>query len=123
MNRRPVLTALLMVVLTGCAPRLRPLEGRVTPATIPATNLAPGHHQLSFEWEYADPDMNGRGDGAVRVAAPDSARLDFFLAGGLASGAAVLIADSLQIPGGDFVRRLIPPPTLLWATLGRVVLP
>ena len=26
--------------------------------------------------------MSGRGDGVARIAAPDSARLDFFLAGG-----------------------------------------
>jgi hypothetical protein len=29
----------------------------------------------------------------------------------------------LQTPGGDFVRRLIPPPALLWAALGRTALP
>ena len=66
--------------------------------------------------------MSGRGDGAARIAAPDSARLDFFLAGGF-GGAAILIRDSLDAPGGDMVRRFIPPPTLMWAALGRVALP
>ena len=68
--------------------------------------------------------MAGRGEGAARIASPDSARLDFFLAGGFGNGAAVLIGDSLRTPGGDnTARRMVPPPALLWAALGRVALP
>lgn len=67
--------------------------------------------------------MSGRGDGVARVAWPDSARLDFFLAGGFGSGSAILVGDSLQSPGPDMIRRLVPPPPLLWAALGRVALP
>jgi len=68
--------------------------------------------------------MAGRGEGVARVASPDSARLDFFLAGGFGNGAAVLIGDSLRMPGGDnMARRMVPPPALLWAALGRVALP
>lgn len=67
--------------------------------------------------------MTGRGEGVARVAAPDSARIDLFLAGGFGSGAAVLIGDSLRVPGGTMARRFIPPAPLLWATLGRVALP
>jgi hypothetical protein len=67
--------------------------------------------------------MSGRGDGVARVASPDSVRLDFFLAGGFGSGAAILINDSLQAPGPDLIRKLVPPPPLLWAALGRVALP
>jgi hypothetical protein len=78
---------------------------------------------INFDWEYSDPDMSGKGEGVARVAAPDSARLDFFLAGGFMGGAAVLIGDSLQIPVIDIMRRLIPPPTMLWASLGRSVFP
>jgi hypothetical protein len=70
--------------------------------------------------------MNAKGEGVARVAAPDSARLDFFLGGGLgAGGAVILIADTLVTPPGvpDLARRLVPPPPLLWAVLGRVALP
>ena len=50
--------------------------------------------------------MNGRGDGAARIAAPDSARLDFFLAGGFGGGAAVLDRRLAAHAGlGDLVRR------------------
>jgi hypothetical protein len=90
---------------------------------LPHGDLPPGYHQISFEWEYADVDMTGRGDGVARMAFPDSVRLDFFLAGGLAGGGAVMIGDDLDAPGIELVRRLIPPPALLWGSLGRTALP
>jgi hypothetical protein len=111
------------VALAACAPKLRPLPGDIAPQNLPHRELPSGHHQVQFEWEFADPEMAGRGDGVARVSAPDSVRLDFFLAGGFGAGAAVLIRDSLEIPGPDFVRRFIPPPTLLWAAMGRTVMP
>ena len=57
------------------------------------------------------------------MAAPDSARLDLFVAGGLASGGAILLGDTLHLPGSELARRFVPAPPLLWATLGRVALP
>lgn len=107
-------------------PRLSPLVGEIQPAArLPRTGIMPGHSHIVFTWELEDRDMAGRGDGVARVASPDSARLDFFLAGGFGNGAAVLIGDSLRTPsgGGDMVRRMVPPPALLWAALGRVALP
>jgi hypothetical protein len=114
---------LVAAALVACAPRLRPLVGVTAAEQLPDPELPVGHHQVVFEWEFSDPDMTGRGDGVARVASPDSVRLDFFLAGGLGSGAAVLIGDSLEIPGPDFTRRFIPPPVMLWAAMGRTVLP
>jgi hypothetical protein len=110
-------------MLIGCAPRLGPLPGNVDPAMLPRAELPPGHHQVAFEWEYSDVDMVGRGEGVARIAFPDSVRLDFFLAGGLAGGGAVMIGDAVDAPGIELVRRLIPPPTLLWGSLGRTNLP
>src|SRR3954463_13703511 len=106
--RTPRLVACFVVAaiaLVACAPRLRPLGGEIAPVRVPHAELPPGHHEVLFEWEFGDPDMTGRGDGVARVASPDSIRLDSFLAGGLGSGAAVLIRDSLDIPGPDFTRR------------------
>ena len=110
-------------VLVSCAPRLRPLSGAPTVARLPSTQLPPIHRQIVFDWELVDRDVTGRGEGVARVAGPDSARLDLFLAGGFGSGAAILIADSLRIPGSGLPRRFIPPPPLLWAALGRVAIP
>ena len=117
----PVIAAALVTV--ACAPRLKPLGGEVTPVAMPRTEMERGHRQLIFDWEYADQEMTGKGNGVARVAYPDSGRLDFFLAGGFAGGSAVLIGDSLQLPGIDLFRRLIPPPPLLWALLGRSAFP
>lgn len=118
---RLLLLPLFALVVAGCAPKLKPLSGEAVPValSLPPTEMPRGYHQFFFDWEYTDTDMNGKGNGVARVAWPDSARLDFFLAGGFAGGAAVLIGDSLQLPGIDLFRRLIPPPTLMWAVLGR----
>jgi hypothetical protein len=113
----------LTAVAVSCAPRLRPLRGTPTPARLPAAELPPGHRRIVFNWELRDPDLHVRGEGVARVAAPDSARLDFFVGGGLAGGRAVLIGHSVRVPGGDLVRRLIPPAPMLWAALGRLALP
>ena len=109
----------------GCIPRLSPLVGEPLPASrLPRTAVERGHSHVVFNWELEDRDMAGRGEGVARIASPDSARLDFFLAGGFGNGAAVLIGDSLRTPGGDNrTRRMVPPPALLWAALGRVALP
>ena len=121
--RRVAVVALLSATVAACAPRLGALPGEAGPATVPGAELPRGHHQVNFQWEYVDPDMSGQGEGVARVASPDSVRLDFFLAGGLVSGGAVLIDDSLELPGVELTRRLIPPPTMLWGALGRTRLP
>jgi hypothetical protein len=83
----------------------------------------PGHRVVVFNWDLDDRDMSARGDGVARLASPDSARLDFFLGGGFGGGAALLLGDTVSAPGPDMIRKLIPPPPLLWASLGRVALP
>lgn len=117
------LLALVMAGAVACAPKLKPLGGELTPVAMPRTEMPRGSHMIFFDWEYSDQDMTGKGNGVARVTWPDSARLDFFLAGGFAGGSAVLIADSLQLPGIDLFRRLIPPPTLMWTLLGRSAFP
>jgi hypothetical protein len=112
-------------VILACAPRLGPLAGTPSPQPVPRAAIAPGHHRIVFRWELEDPDLTARGEGAARIAAPDSARLDFFLGGGIGSGAAVLVGDDLRLPSRaeDIARRVVPPAPLLWATLGRTALP
>jgi hypothetical protein len=79
--------------------------------------------QVAFKWEMDDNTIVARGDGVARLAPPDSARVDLFLAGGFGAAAAVLIGDSLRVPRGGGVERMVPPPPLLWAALGRLALP
>jgi len=123
--RLAVLTALAVLGVVGCRPpRLAPLEGVPAPARpLPTGTLPGGNRKVVFKWELRDGDVSARGDGVARVASPDSVRLDFFLGGGIGGGAAVLIGDSLQVPGPEAARNLIPPRALLWAALGRLDVP
>jgi len=116
--------ALVVGFTSGCfAPKAQPLRGEVTPTVLPPANLSPKPQQLRFTWSYKDPTFDANGDGVVRTLAPDRGRLDFFLKNGMAGGYAILVGDSLTIPGPDLVRRFLPPVPLLWATLGRLAVP
>lgn len=114
----------LSLAAVACAPAASPLKGVLAPdRTLPPVSMPAGHRQLVFTWEYQEGDIAARGDGSIRTASPDSARLDFFLGGGLGAGGAVLIGDSLRTPRADLARRYIPPTPLLWAALGRLAIP
>jgi hypothetical protein len=117
------LLAALALTVAGCAPRLRPLAGAPVPVRLPVAELPQGHRRVVFTWEMRDPEFHVRGEGVARLASPDSARLDFFVGGGLGGGRAVLIGQTVRTPGGDLARRLIPPAPLLWAALGRLAVP
>ncbi|CAN5610799.1 hypothetical protein BH23GEM1_BH23GEM1_10850 [soil metagenome] len=116
---------LAALVISACAPpAARPLAGAPAPiVALPGSELAPGFRQIVFNWEYEQGDSRMRGDGVVRIAPPDSARLDLFLGGGFGGGAALLIGDSLSAPLVEAARRLIPPAPMLWAALGRLAIP
>src|SRR6185503_2438642 len=115
---------LLIFATLGCVPTAPPLSGVLTPdRALPQLALPGGHQHLVFKWDFEEGDILARGDGSVRTAAPDSARLDFFLGGGLGAGAAVLIGDSLRAPNVEMARRYIPPTPMMWAALGRLAIP
>lgn len=117
------LAGAMCLLFAACAPAAKPLIGTPTRAGLPASQLPPGNRQMAFTWKYQDDTFEANGDGVVRVASPDHARLDFFLKGGMGGGMAILVGDSLIIPGIDLVRRFLPPVPLLWATLGRLAVP
>jgi hypothetical protein len=115
--------ALVLLAPIACAPKAAPLRGAVAPARLPSTELPPVHRKIIFHWSYSDRDVRMRGDGAARVAPPDSVRLDLFLGNGLGGGSAVLIDGDLRTQGDDRIRRYLPPVPLLWAALGRLSVP
>jgi hypothetical protein len=123
--RRRELLLVAALASTACAPRAKPLAGAPTPVVrLPDTALPKGARRLVFKWEYREQEgFSAHGEGVARVVSPDSARLDFFVEGGFGGGWAILIGDQLATPGPDFVRRLVPPAPMLWATLGRLVAP
>ena len=115
--------AALLAPLACRPPRAFALRGAPVPAALPQASL-PGYHQrIVFDWSYEDAELSARGEGVARVAPPDSVRLDLFLAGGFGSGSAFLLGDDVVAPGGDLVRRFLPPPTVLWAAFGRLAVP
>ena len=111
--------------MVACAPKLPPLTGTGAPEPLPPATLGADRYQVVFRWELEDVDLVARGEGAARVAPPDSARMDFFLGGGVGGGAAVLIGDTVRLQDNqsDIVRRVVPSSPLLWSTLGRLALP
>ncbi len=116
--------ALSALALSACAPRAVPLQGTPVPAaSLPVINLAPGHRRLVFRWDYEENSLIARGVGAIRVASPDSARVDLFLDGGIAVGNAILIGDKLRATNQSQVQRFLPPPPMMWAAIGRLAVP
>ena len=119
-----VMLACSVVVGVGCAPRAAPLEGVPVPdRALPVIQLGPGHRRVVFRWDYQENSLNAKGDGAIRVASPDSARVDLFLNGGLSVGHALLIGDKLTAPDQGRVEKVLPPPPMMWAALGRLAIP
>jgi hypothetical protein len=115
---------ILVLIVAACAPAATPLKGVLAPdRSLPPISMPGGHRHIVFKWDYQEADIAARGDGSFRTAAPDSARLDFFLGGGLGAGGAILIGDSLRAPHADLARRYIPPTPLMWAALGRLAIP
>jgi hypothetical protein len=115
----------VLAVLTGaCAPRVTPLKGAPAPnRALPNIQLPSGHRRIVFRWDFEEQSLLTRGEGAMRTAAPDSARVDLFLTGGITAGYAVLIGDSLRAPNKAMIERVLPPPPMMWAALGRLAIP
>jgi hypothetical protein len=121
--RRLALAFAGAVVALGCTPRARPLRGAPVPVRLPAAQLPADPQRLDFRWQYQEGQIVARGEGVARIAPPDSARVDVFLDGGYGGGRALLLGDTLLVPGGDAVRRYFPPAPLLWAAFGRLAVP
>lgn len=112
------------MVAAACAPRAGTLSGTVAPERVlPHLEMQPGHRRIVFRWDYEENALIARGEGAIRVAAPDSARVDLFLNGGIAVGRAILIGNTLRTTNQDQVQRVLPPPPMMWAALGRLAIP
>ena len=118
-----VLPFALLLTFSACIPKAPALRGEVAPNRLPSGRLPLVHQRLVFDWRVSEGLLSASGEGAARIAPPDSARLDLFIGGGFGSGHAILIGDTLYSPGGDRIRNMLPPPPLLWATVGRLAVP
>ncbi len=123
-SRVAVAVVAISFVASGCARQARPLAGIPAPdRTLPVIELAQGHRLIVFRWDYEENALIARGEGAMRVASPDSARVDLFLAGGIPVGRAFLIGNTLRATNQAQVERFLPPPEMMWAALGRLAIP
>src|SRR5688500_14696187 len=97
-----------LIALAGCAPGVRPLARSPPRTAMPQVPSSPTPVTWRFSWTYTDDTFNATGDGVLRIAPPNRARLDFFLKNGMSGGYAVLIDDTLHVPGPDMARRFLP---------------
>lgn len=112
--------ALLAAVACARAPLAGPLTGVPTARRLPATALPDGYRTILFSWDYSERLAGARGEGVARIAPPDSVRIDLFLQNGNYAGFVILIADSIVATAQDEARRVLPPPALIWSSLGVV---
>ena len=118
--RALAVAGVVTAVACAAAPRAGPLTGVPVARSIPDTKLPAGYRRIVFAWEYKERVFSARGEGAARIAPPDSVRIDLFLENQTYAGAVILIGDSLRALAEDEARRSMPPAPLLWATLGVV---
>jgi len=121
---RSFLLSALLLFSAGCARQAVPLVGTPAPERkLPVIELPAGHRRIVFRWDYEENALIVRGEGSIRVASPDTARMDLFLNGGVAVGRALLIGNTLRATNQAQVERVLPPPPMMWAALGRLVIP
>jgi len=84
-----------------------------------AAPLRPTGYEIArFRWRFEDQRLRVTGNGAVRVAPPDSLRADIGAAFGLARSTVVLAGDEVSARPPEVVERLLPDRFALWAALG-----
>lgn len=120
------------VVLTACRGQLAPLVPEPL-APVAADSIASWAEPsgptrpvaLRFKWTYRDDQRSGGGRGTLRLAPPDSMRIDWASALNIRSGAAVVIGDSLRWaePREDYPSANAQAIQLVWSALGIVRLP
>ena len=114
------------MLLIGCTPKPKPLA---TPeAFAPSTRVAfladaagtlPTDRQLlRIGWRSDDGHLQLSGAGAVRIAPPDSLRLDIAATLGLGRSVLLLMGDSVAAQPAQSVDQVLPDRFALWAALG-----
>lgn len=91
-------------------------------AVVWTRSLVPARRTLiRFRWKYRDADKDYAGRAAVRIAPPDSLRIDYAGPFNWGAGAAVVVGDSTRwADPEDNFRSLVPAVRMLWAGLGIV---
>lgn len=117
-----VALASLALVLGGCGPSRVATRPLTTPAPTVASELRSSTEPregsvLIFGWTFSERGSTVEGRGVARLEPPDRVRLDLFTESGETAARAALVGSDLRVPP-DVDDRLVPPPPLLWASLG-----
>jgi hypothetical protein len=118
-GRPAALCALVLALLPACAstpggggPPDPALEARAETATRPQHRL-----QVFFDWNITDRDARFNGRGVLRLDRDYRARVDLFGPRGETLAAAIVDGPVMRVvPAG--AEALLPPPAMLWSTLG-----
>lgn len=111
----------LAACATAGAPRGSPLgaeEAGEVAATLARQTRPATPRRVVFRWTYRDRGARFEGRGAARVAPPYRVRLDLFSGRGGTALRTALVGSELRLPPGESPAVTLPPPALLWATLG-----
>lgn len=117
-----------LLALAACAPKAPPAAPDAGAAPAPASAdiareaiAATALQQpirLVFDWSMRDRDARFSGRGAARAEPPYHARLDLFGPRGEGYFSAAVVDTTLRVPAAVAGRVPVPPPALLWSTLG-----
>ncbi|HET9985668.1 MAG TPA: hypothetical protein VFQ38_18870 [Longimicrobiales bacterium] len=119
----------VLVVLAGCAPKAPAATAPASQPTPPVADVeveraavaATALHQpvqLVFDWNMRDRDARFGGRGSARAEPDYKARLDLFGPRGEGYFSAAVVDTTLRVPAAVADRVPVPPPALLWSTLG-----
>lgn len=129
-GRHFYLAAVTAGLACGCrAPRMATPAGAFVPASreafeAAAARTAPGRRELlRIRWRSDDGRISVSGSGAVRVAPPDSVRVDVAIRLGVARGTLIVAGDSVRAEPEEMVGQLLPDRFALWAALGVIRTP
>ncbi len=101
------------VVPAAFAPASRDAFVQAAAATLPA-----GSQILRIGWRAANGDLELSGAGAVRIAPPDSLRLDVAASLGIGRSTLLMMGDSILARPVEAVDQILPDRFALWAALG-----
>lgn len=128
--RRSYLGVILAALLAGCGPKPQPVAplafapaSREAFAQAAAATVPPQRLILRIGWKADDGRLELSGNGAVRIAPPDSLRLDVAAALGLGRSTMIMLGDVVTAQPANVVDQVLPDRFALWAAIGIMRIP
>jgi hypothetical protein len=115
--------AILALASFGCSaapppPPPEPIDATGVADNVRLRTIPQEPVRILFDWSLNESGSRTSGRGVVRMEPPYKARLDLFTGNGETVLRAALVDDVLRLPPGVESQEIVPPPALLWASLG-----